>query len=459
MLRQHGTAVAGFAALVLVFAACEGNSLFAPEGSIASMSVQPAAVSIDALGAARQLSTVGRDSTGAAIGAVRVTWTSLNPNVASVDANGTVTALNVGKALIVASAACCATVDTAVVDVRQVVATVRMTPGSATIKPDSTIVVDAVPRDGRGNPIQDRPITWTSSAPDVAVVDAAGNVRALKAGSTTITATVDDKTGSSALVVANLASVAPPPSGVGGGPNEPSGFGQIFSYDGTAREVGGNFSPWWPADRARHVTDSEAPAGGAIELLWPEGTGTGGPVSTWKNWGTAYREIYLRAVVKWSPNWQRHPGGDKLTYFGLKFYKDQGSATQMFLALRGSGWPASMAVARQVATMQPAQEQWISAEVIHPGRYHEIEVWLKAESAAGASDGEIKMWIDGVLQNLRSTSYGPRGTHETHAGFVGAEATDTRFEGIQWQPYWGGSNEIKAHDDYMRWGTYYMSGR
>jgi uncharacterized protein YjdB len=60
-------------------------------------------------------------------------------------------------------------------------------------------------RDERGAILVDRPVTWTSSTPTVATVDATGLVTAIAVGSTVITATAEGKSASLSLTV------TPPP--------------------------------------------------------------------------------------------------------------------------------------------------------------------------------------------------------------------------------------------------------
>jgi uncharacterized lipoprotein YddW (UPF0748 family) len=60
---------------------------------------------------------------------------------------------------------------------------------------DDTTSVTATPRDSADAPLLGRTVTWTSSAPAVAEVSATGEVVALTAGTTTVSATVDGITG------------------------------------------------------------------------------------------------------------------------------------------------------------------------------------------------------------------------------------------------------------------------
>ena len=132
-----------------------------------------------------------------------VTWSSSAPEVASVTASGNVTALKAGSATITVkttdggkTATCSVTVQAKVITVTGVsldVKTKELVEGEtftlkATVTPDNAT---------------DKSVTWSSSAPDVASVDANGKVTAVKAGSATITVTTNDggKTATCAVTV------------------------------------------------------------------------------------------------------------------------------------------------------------------------------------------------------------------------------------------------------------------
>ena len=126
-----------------------------------------------------------------------VTWTSSDSKVATVDANGNVTAVSVGTATITAkSGEVTATCEVkvlpiAVSSVTLDKSTLEIIVGSngqlkATVSPDNAT---------------DKSVTWTSSNSKVATVDANGNVTAVSVGNTTITVTCGDKTASCKVTV------------------------------------------------------------------------------------------------------------------------------------------------------------------------------------------------------------------------------------------------------------------
>jgi uncharacterized protein YfaP (DUF2135 family)/uncharacterized protein YjdB len=64
-----------------------------------------------------------------------------------------------------------------------------------------TVGLTALVRDGRGNPLLDRPVTWNSANPTVATVSATGVVTAFAPGTTAVTATSEGVIGSAVVTV------------------------------------------------------------------------------------------------------------------------------------------------------------------------------------------------------------------------------------------------------------------
>ena len=82
------------------------------------------------------------------------------------------------------------------------VATVTVTMSPAQITVGATATATAELRSGVGAVITGRPVDWSSSAPAIASVNSAGVVSAIAAGSATITATSEGKSGSAPIAVA-----------------------------------------------------------------------------------------------------------------------------------------------------------------------------------------------------------------------------------------------------------------
>jgi len=79
------------------------------------------------------------------------------------------------------------------------VATVSVEPPSLNLVVGDTSRVIATPRDGAGNPLIDRVVTWTSNNPAVATVSGTGLVTAVSPGTATITATSEGQSGGASV--------------------------------------------------------------------------------------------------------------------------------------------------------------------------------------------------------------------------------------------------------------------
>src|SRR5207244_12023533 len=81
------------------------------------------------------------------------------------------------------------------------VASVAGSPASASVPVGQTVQLAATPKDANGNALSGRTVTWASSNGSVGAVNGSGLVTGVVAGSTTITATSEGQSGSSAVTV------------------------------------------------------------------------------------------------------------------------------------------------------------------------------------------------------------------------------------------------------------------
>ena len=124
-----------------------------------------------------------------------VTWATSNKGVATVDASGKVTALRAGKATIRAksgkkSAYCKLSVTASATGISMNRTTLELTEGET-----ETLTVRLEPANTTD------PVTWSSSDPSVATVDAGGKITAVKAGSAAITAQAGDMSATCTVTV------------------------------------------------------------------------------------------------------------------------------------------------------------------------------------------------------------------------------------------------------------------
>src|SRR5436190_816846 len=166
---------------------------------VASVTISPTA-SIR-VGQTVQLTATLKDSTGSTLTGRTVTWGSGDTSVAIVSSSGLVSGAAQGSATITATSE--GKTSTAAITVTTVpVASVAVSPATASIGVGQTVQLAAMPKDSAGAALTGRTVTWTSSNTSVATVSSSGQVTGVAAGSATITATSEGKTGSAAVTVA-----------------------------------------------------------------------------------------------------------------------------------------------------------------------------------------------------------------------------------------------------------------
>lgn len=175
------------------------------------------------------------DASGAEVVGRPVSWTSSNPNVASVSNAGVVTGVATGQATITA------TVDgingTAVVTVSAVPASsVTIVPDNGSVEQGEALQLSAVARDAQGNTLTGKNATWSSSDEAIATVSSTGRVVGISEGSFTITARIDGVSGTGSYSVTKIpvgvVQVSPQGSTIAVGQTQPMTV-SLFAADGT----------------------------------------------------------------------------------------------------------------------------------------------------------------------------------------------------------------------------------
>ncbi|MEO7041181.1 MAG: Ig-like domain-containing protein [Gemmatimonadaceae bacterium] len=176
------------------------------------------------------ISATLKDAGGNVLSGRTVTWSSSATNVATVSTAGVVTAVGAGSATITATSES-QTGNVSVTVTRPAVSTIVLAPTSATLLTgvvDSTTLgstaLTATPMDASRHALSGRTVTWTSSAPTVATVSSTGAVKAVGAGSATITASAEGQSGSAPITVTRPAiatlTIAPQTSSIAVGATE-----------------------------------------------------------------------------------------------------------------------------------------------------------------------------------------------------------------------------------------------
>src|SRR6266705_1862852 len=205
---------------------------------VATVVVLPTAASAPVSGTV-QFVAVPLDSTGTALGGRIIVWASSNQAVANVNTSGVATAAATGSTTIAAtSEGHSGTATLTVTAVTVPVASVTVSPASASVQAGQTVQLTATPKDANGNALSGRTVTWASSNGSVGTVNGSGLVTGVVGGSTTITATSEGQSGSSAVTVTAgplpVASVTVSPASA----SVPAG--QTVQLTATAKDANGN---------------------------------------------------------------------------------------------------------------------------------------------------------------------------------------------------------------------------
>ena len=149
------------------------------------LTVTPGTATLTAVGRTVQLSAEVLDQLGRPMSEASVVWSSGEPEVATVDANGLVTAAGNGEATITATSGNAS--GTALITVRQGAHSVAVSPTFDTLTAlgDTTRLV-AVVRDEEGHVVPDPEVMWSTRHTQVVTVDDDGLVTAVGNGRATI---------------------------------------------------------------------------------------------------------------------------------------------------------------------------------------------------------------------------------------------------------------------------------
>ena len=175
-----------------------------PAASVATVELTPATADV-IVGKTTKLSATPKDASGSALSGRTVTWSSSSNNVATVDANGTVTGVAAGTTTI--SAASEGKSATANITVKLDIPVIPVATVSVASTPDTVEAWDpsamvATLRDANANILTNRVVRWTVSNPAVATIDSVtGILTGIDRGTVTVTATSEGKLGTTSRVI------------------------------------------------------------------------------------------------------------------------------------------------------------------------------------------------------------------------------------------------------------------
>src|SRR5690242_10192223 len=236
---------------------------------VATVALSPTAINLQ-IGQTSQLTVTLKDANGNVLTGRTVTWSSDNGSVATVSGTGLVTAAGVGTATITATSE--GKSGTASVTVSSIpVAAVTVSPATASLMVGQTVQLTATLKDANGNILTGRPVTWSSNATGVATVNSTGLVTAKVAGTATITATSEGRSGTSGITVTSVpvasVTVTPPTASVAVG-----GSVQLTATpkDANGNPLAGRVITWQSSDN----TTASVSSSGLVT-----GVAAGGPVT------------------------------------------------------------------------------------------------------------------------------------------------------------------------------------
>ncbi len=203
MITATGDSVSGTATLTVT----------EPPPVVATVAVSPAETTIEE-GETQQFEAMAATADGESVLDVEFTWSSSDDMVAIVDENGLATGVGAGEVMITATAdSISGTAMLTVTEPPPVVNRVTVSPTSTSIEEGETQRFTARALESDGTVIMGKTFAWSSSNTSVATVSpssgTATTATGVNAGSTTIRATVDGKSGTASLTV--TAPPSPPP--------------------------------------------------------------------------------------------------------------------------------------------------------------------------------------------------------------------------------------------------------
>jgi uncharacterized protein YjdB len=203
LVTETGRVTARRVGSVKIAASIEGKSgmstVTVTTVPVASVNVSPTNATL-LVGENTTFTALVRDAGGALLSGRPVAWTSSNPGVASVSFTGHVIAIAPGSTIISAESE--GRSGLAAVNVSATpVASVRISPASATIIAGQSTQLQAATLDSQDNPLPGRQVLWFSNNASVATVASDGNVTGVSAGSATISATSEGKTANASVSV------------------------------------------------------------------------------------------------------------------------------------------------------------------------------------------------------------------------------------------------------------------
>ena len=237
------------------------------------------------------------------------------------------------------------------------VASVAVSPASATIAMAGSVSLTATPEDAGGTPLSGRVVTWSSDNILAATVNGSGLVSGVAIGSATITATCEGKTGTSVITV--------------------SAVGSSVTFVGAGDIADDGFKSEETAKLLDAIPGTVFTAG---DNAYPDGTTS--------NYTTYYEPTWGRHKVRTQPcpgNHDYHTSGASgyFSYYGAS----AGPAGRGYYSYDLGDWHIISLNSEIDASAGSAQEQWLRADLAASSKDCTLAYWHQPLFSSGAVHG------------------------------------------------------------------------
>jgi hypothetical protein len=341
----------------------------------------------------------------------------------------------------------------------------NVSPSYALLKGDS-VQLRPVGYDTTGRQLQMQYTRYASSNSAVATVSSTGLVRAVAAGTASVTLTKEGVLPFTTVITVSVPVVAAPttapttstPLSTAPAPSagEPAGFTMLTDRPFSAKALNqydrANSEGWDPIE-GRYpnfslVSDPTAPfSGGSVgQMKYPAGfVGGSAPATAQKYfYNTNYKQLYVRVWVKLSANFQ-----GQVSSTNKMFHLWIANGNRFFLSAEGAGSGPLYAQMRMQGV--PDLRRRLVPNVV-VGAQVRRGVWQQWElvvqtNTPGQANGEARWYIDGKLvsdyRNLEIVRVGE----------------PENWQQVQWSPTWGGGGDLVQQDMFLWFDHMYVSGK
>lgn len=423
------TAKAVGATAIIVSAACCGSDTTSVTVSQVPQTVTVSPASATGLnpGDTRQFTATVKDGNGSTIYGANVSWRSTNTSVATVNGTGMAMAVSGGQATIQATSGGktgSATIGVTSPPPPQTLESVSISPASASLQTGATRQFSVT-----GHYSDGTSANLTASADYSQTGGSITSGGLYTAGNSAGTFRVIASSGGHADT-ASITITAPPPSGSGSNPNEPSGFNKFGLQDFSALVPSG----WTQAHGGYSLASDYGSPGSAPSvgrMTFNSGfTGGSAPAHIGLDDKFSSSQLYIHFYFKISENWDGHSSGvNKIIFVNI------GGSDRVYFSAQGVGQGNLTFQIRTQGT--PDGGHNYSGSTIQRGQWYDIEVLLD-------KSGQMDAWING--SHAISTNTGGFGSGN--------------WQRVAWEPtYGGGSSDSVGSTQYQYMDDLYISGR